>query len=140
MKIRSVILGILLMAGGLCTSAMAQANLEKWVKDVQNVDNVDVTLISRRDPKTKKLTDSMISISFKNMPELEARLYEAARKDRDNATRVIENKRNGKVAPSVYEFTDVKDEQKMAKYIFSNSKNGTVSLVVKHYDWRYDGG
>lgn len=138
MRIRVVILGLVFVIGGLSTNIWAQTNLKKWVEEAQNIDEVDVTIISERNPKTKKLSSSMISINFKNKPELEAKLYDAAKKDRDNADKVIENKRNGKIVPTVYEFNLPNEKYKLTKYIFSKSKNGSVSVVVKEED--YSGG
>lgn len=131
--------GLLLSLSCLSAEVFAQANLQKWVDETQRVEDVDVTVISKRDPNTKKLKNSMISISFKDKPDLVSKIYEAARKDRDNASSVTENKQKGRMVPSIYEFTNPENEYIITKYIFTISKDGKVNVVVREYDRRHDG-
>ncbi len=140
MKTKRIILAIvlsLLMAGGV-GSLKAQENLNALMKKCETAQNVNVEALFEKNPKTKKPTRNMTTVTFfvKDNSKLQDEFLEAFQKDRNAAYKVIEDKKNGKIIPSFYRFaagtTDI-------TYTFEIEKNGSISVTrIERFDFDYD--
>lgn len=107
MKTRNLILTVtLLMAGSWASNLMAQTNLNALMKKCESMEKVNVDVIYDKDRKTKKPVKEVITVTFsrKDNPKLLDEFFDAFRKDKEAAYKVMESKIDGKVMPSFYRF------------------------------------
>lgn len=128
---RFLALFLVMFAGCLFSSLQAQENLQRWVKSCEKESSVDMTVISKKDPKTKKEISKSISISFENNPKLLKELREACQKDKENAINIIERVSGGQLNPSIYKFSNG------AAYYFTINENA-VTVFTKISDVEKD--
>lgn len=101
----------IILAATLCVCAIAaeaQTNLNALMKRCESIDKVDVEVVSTRNTKTKKLEKSIVTVTFSTLDckGLNGEFLEAFKKDKEDASRVMESKVNGKLVPSCYIFTN----------------------------------
>lgn len=124
MKTKHVfIVALLLLIGNFSFELMAQETLKALFKKCETLDNVDMNIVRQRNPETKAVSQVITSVTIKDNPTLVKEFEEAFRKDEPNATQVIENKKNGKLRPSFYQFGRV-------SFSYSESSSGKVSITM----------
>lgn len=139
MKTKGVILAIILSLSMTSIDKLdAQENLNALMKKCENLQNVDIEVLFEKDPKTKKPTRNMTTVTFavKENPKLQDEFLEAFQKDRNAAYKVIEGKKNGKILPTFYRFaagtTDI-------TYTSKIEKNGCFSVTrIERFNINYD--
>lgn len=112
MKTKKIILSMaLLIAGASAGELVAQEHLNALMKKCESLDNVSVEVIYNKDPKTKKPEKNVVSVTFyrQENAKLLNDFLDAFKKDREAAYRVMEEKINGKVTPSLYRFSGAGD-------------------------------
>lgn len=123
MKTKHVFLVVLmLLAGSFSVNMMAQDNLRALVKKCETLDEVDMNIVRQRN-NNLKMTQVITSLTIKNNPALVKEFLEAFKKDEPSATQAIENKKNGKLQPSYYQFNGV-------SFSFSQSDEGKASITM----------
>jgi hypothetical protein len=129
MKTRSLIaVAILLLTGSLAADLSAQETLKALVKKCENMENVDINVVRKRDEKTRALERTVTSIRINNNQALVNEFIAAFEKDKEMADQEIENKSNGKIKNIHYRFGD-------ASYSFSPGSNGSASItVIENFD------
>lgn len=112
MRTKKIILSMaLLIAGASAGELVAQEHLNALMKKCESLDNVSVEVIYNKDPKTKKPEKNVVSVTFyrQENAKLLNDFLDAFKKDREVAYRVMEEKINGKVTPSLYRFSGAGD-------------------------------
>jgi hypothetical protein len=124
MKTRHLIaVVILLLTGSLATDLYAQETLKALVKKCENMENVDVDVIRRRNKETKKLEQVITEVSFSNNQALVNEIIAAFDKDKEMADQEIEEKSNGKIKELFYRFGG-------DTYSFSQDDGGRGSITL----------
>lgn len=94
------------LIAGFMNTVSAQDNLKALLLKCESMDDVSINIVHQRDRETKETTQIVKSFSFKNNKSLVDDFLKAFEKDKDEAIQVIENKKNGKIVPSYYQFAD----------------------------------
>lgn len=124
-----IIAGVVLLF--LSVPIFSQTNLNKWAAKCEQIESVDITVIKKKDPQTGKLTQNLMTISFKNNDKLYQELIDACKKDEDKAYDIIKKRKGGKDIPQIYKF---REKDMDVQYIFNISKNGSVSVTIVKRD------
>lgn len=127
-KCRLLTTMLALIASSLFFSLSAQQNLLSWVKKCENESSINMTVIFKKDPKTKKEESKTISIEFKDKPSLLKDLLKAYNNDKDKAYKMSEKVVNGQQRPDYCQFWE-KDE--LTKCYFRIYDNGRVYVYIK---------
>lgn len=148
MKTRNFILtAVLLMVGSLAGDLLAQANLNALMKKCESMEKVNVDVIYDKDRKTKKPVKEVITITFsrKDNPKLLDEFFDAFRKDKESAYKVMESKIDGKVMPSFYRFAagtsdisfSLEDLNKKFKGNEYMLRNGEIRITkIERFDFK----
>ena len=96
---------LLLFIGGLITDLCAQESIKALIKRCENTNSVDMSYIINKDPQTKKVLNSITTITITDNPRLVKDFIGAFEKDRDNAYSVSGSIKNGVSIPSSYKFS-----------------------------------
>ena len=115
------ILVLFLIAGSFSIEMIAQENIQAVIKKCESIESVEMSVIKSRNAQTNKIERVITSISFSSNPSLLNEFLAAFKKDEEKASKVIENKVNGKLVPSFYRFKGV-------AYSFSMDNSGNVSI------------
>ncbi|CAK7026982.1 MAG: hypothetical protein PARBA_01130 [Parabacteroides sp.] len=154
MKTKKIILSMaLLIAGVSAGELMAQEHLNALMKKCESLDNVSVEVIYNKDPKTKKPEKNVVSVTFyrQENAKLLNDFLDAFKKDREAAYRVMEEKINGKVTPSLYRFsgagdTDITYTVEEVKSVFPKNsphykEKGDIRITkVERFNYSQQGG
>ena len=154
MKTKKIILSMaLLIAGASAGELMAQEHLNALMKKCESLDNVSVEVIYNKDPKTKKPEKNVVSVTFyrQENAKLLNDFLDAFKKDREAAYRVMEEKINGKVTPSLYRFsgagdTDITYTVEEVKSVFPKNsphykEKGDIRITkVERFNYSQQGG
>ena len=115
---------------GMCAvPAMAQKNIDKIVEELEKRDDVEINVVTNRDPETRKVTKCIKSLTFKDEKVLK-RLIEAYNKDEEYTTKAIKNSniKAGKTELN-YMYTFPHKEGKY-NYALNTGKDGYVFLSI----------
>lgn len=154
MKTKKIILSMaLLIAGASAGELVAQEHLNALMKKCESLDNVSVEVIYNKDPKTKKPEKNVVSVTFyrQENAKLLNDFLDAFKKDREAAYRVMEEKINGKVTPSLYRFsgagdTDITYTVEEVKSVFPKNsphykEKGDIRITkVERFNYSQQGG
>ncbi|WP_163357161.1 DUF5024 domain-containing protein [Dysgonomonas sp. 25] len=128
--IKLIILAILFVsAGSVVNSLSAQENLNKWVKKCESISSVETSLISYKNPETKKLERETVRITFADNDELRKDLFAAFEKDKANAYMESTRKVDGEVKPDYCRFYDNKGQLE-TRYSIVFKKEGKVNKII----------
>lgn len=108
---------------------MAQKNIDKIVEELEKRDDIEINVVTNRDPETRKITKFIKSITFKD-EEVLKRLIEAYDKDEEYTITAIKNssKEVGQTELN-YMFTFSHKEGKY-NYALNTEKNGYIVLSI----------
>ena len=116
MKKNVCIMALLFIVSSFSVKLAAQENIEALLKKCETMPSVDMTVMSRQDPKTKKLERETVSLTICEDSKLVNEFIAVFEKDKDKATRVTENRKGGKIITLAYEFENV-------RYSISQTRN-----------------
>ena len=115
---------------GMCAvPVMAQKNIDKIVEELEKRDDVEINVVTNRDPETRKVTKRIKSLTFKDEKVLK-RLIEAYDKDEEYTTTAIKNssKEAGQTDLNyMYTFPHKEGEY---NYALNTGKDGYVFLSI----------
>ncbi len=129
---RFLSLCLFLLLGAASESMWAQAALNAVITKCESMDNVDIQKIVNKDSDTRKVTQIITDVTFKENQALVDEIIAAFAKDKEEAIQQIDSKKNGKMLPEYYKFDD---GEKGVAFSFSISKLGRVNLT-KIEDYR----
>lgn len=121
---------MLLFIGMGTVSSMAQKNIDKLLEEIERRDDASVNSVTKRDPKTRKITSVVKSFSLTDA-KMTQRLIEAFEKDEEYTVTAIKDMPKGRKEATRANFTFIfqKDNEKRT-YNFSVDPKGTISLSV----------
>lgn len=123
MKTKSLFI-LFLFTGCFSMGAYAQKNIMALVKKCETIESVDMNVIRKRNKDTKKLEEGIVTVKIKSNPSLIDEFIDAFKKDENDATEVIENKKNGKLTPQLYKFDNL-----IITFNFKDNGNATISII-----------
>lgn len=111
-------------------SIMAQKNIDKLLDEIERRDDASVNSVTKRDPKTRKITSVVKSFSLTDA-KMTQRLIEAFEKDEEYTVTAIKDMPKGRKEGTKANFTFIfqKDNEKRT-YSFSVNSQGRISLSV----------
>lgn len=121
---------MLLFIGMGTVSSMAQKNIDKLLEEIERRDDASVNSVTKRDPKTRKITSVVKSFSLTDA-KMTQRLIEAFEKDEEYTVTAIKDMPKGRKEATRANFTFIfqKDNEKRT-YNFSVDPKGTISLSI----------
>lgn len=121
---------IALFIGFGATPTMAQKNIDKLLEEIEKREDVSVNSVTKRDPKTRKITSVVKSFSLTD-DKMTQRLIEAFEKDEEYTVTAIKDMPKGKKETTRANFTFIfqKDNEKRT-YKFSVDPRGNISFSV----------
>ena len=121
---------MILFIGMGTVSSMAQKNIDKLLEEIERRDDASVNSVTKRDPKTRKITSVVKSFSLTDT-KMTQRLIEAFEKDEEYTVTAIKDIPKGRKEATRANFTFIfqKDNEKRT-YNFSVDPKGTISLSV----------
>ena len=121
---------MILFIGMGTVSSMAQKNIDKLLEEIEKRDDASVNSVTKRDPKTRKITSVVKSFSLTDT-KMTQRLIEAFEKDEEYTVTAIKDIPKGRKEATRANFTFIfqKDNEKRT-YNFSVDPKGTISLSV----------
>ncbi|MDR3062002.1 MAG: DUF5024 domain-containing protein [Dysgonamonadaceae bacterium] len=109
MKLRNVLfITIILIVGCLSNDLMAQDALKAMIKKCESLDNVEMSVVRKKNKETLKVEQSIttITINVSNKALIDE-FIAACEKDEPSAYEVIYSKKKGKVIPQFFRFKNV---------------------------------
>jgi hypothetical protein len=132
MKTKSrILIAIALFAGFTAENLNAQEAVKALIKKCETMETVDINTIRSRDPETKELLRSIVSINVRSNPSLVKDFqnafqadYQNAEKSKGAADREVITRRGGKIVNLMYTYGNT-------SYNFSvtDESNATISVV-----------
>lgn len=132
MKVRTIMktmLAVVLLCMSF-TPMMAQKNINKLVEELEKSDVTAINSVTKRDPKTRKITRVIKTFSLKDI-RMSKRLIAAFEKDEEYAVSAIKDIPKGRRNPLKVNFTFIYEEKnEKSIYSLSTSEDGTASLSI----------
>lgn len=132
MKIRNLMkyIMVVLFMGIGTTSVMAQKNIDKLLDEIEKRNDASVNSVTKRDPKTRKITSVVKSFTLKD-DQIAERLIEAFEKDEEYTVTAIKDMPNGRKEMNKVNFTFIfqKNNEKLT-YTFHVDPSGRIYLSV----------
>ena len=109
---------------------MAQKNIDKVVAELEKSDEVAINSVTKRDPKTRKVTRMIKTFSLTDI-KMAKRLIAAFEKDEEYAISAIKDMPKGRKSAMRVNFTFIfrQDNEKLL-YTLSSNDNGKVELSI----------
>ena len=108
MKIKNVLaIAILLIIAGLSSDLMAQTALRAMVKKCESAENVEMSIVRKKDQETLKMKQSVVTIKITSNKALVDEFIAAFEKDEPSAYEAIYSKKDGKTIPQHFKFKGV---------------------------------
>lgn len=126
---KSILIGCSLILASFLSPLFAQNSLEAWIKKCETTKDVDVTVISRKDPTTKKDEMKTVKVTFKENQALLSSLKEAFSQDKKDAYQVSEKKVNGEITPDFCRFFNAASKTE-TKFMF-NFKGNQITVTMQ---------
>lgn len=148
MKTRNILKYMLTMVL-VCMGAMplmAQKNIDKLVKELENRDDVSINSVTKRDPKTRKISRVVKTFSLKVDNKIVKELIDAFEKDEEYAITAIKDMPRGRKAATSVNFTFIfqKENNEKRTYTLNTQANGNVTMTViinpdgkENHDWTF---
>ena len=108
MKIKNVLtIAVLLIIAGVNSGLMAQTALRALVKKCESAENVEMSIVRRKDQETLKVKRSVVTIKIMSNKALVDEFIAAFEKDEPSAYEAIYSKKDGKMMPQHFKFKGV---------------------------------
>lgn len=135
MKANSILKCIMLalFIGMNIPSVMAQKNIDKLLEEIEKRDDASVNSVTKRDPKTRKITSVVKSFSLPSDAKMTQRLIEAFEKDEEYTITAIKDIPRGRKAATRANFTFIfqKDNEKRTYTFNANIQKINLSVIIK---------
>ncbi|MDR2042431.1 MAG: DUF5024 domain-containing protein [Tannerella sp.] len=118
---------VLLLVGGAWMGLAAQETIDALVKKCESLNDVNVSIMRNRDPETKEITKSIVTIVIpaQSNQALIDGFVAAFQKEKENAEQEIENRKDGKMVNLFYRFK----KKTYSLTIDHDEKNVVVSII-----------
>ena len=115
---------------GMCAvPVMAQKNIDKIVEELEKRDDVEINVVTNRDPETRKVTKRIKSLTFKDEKVLK-RLIEAYDKDEEYTTTAIKNSSKEAGQTDLNYMYTFPHEEGEYNYALNTGKDGYIFLSI----------
>ena len=115
---------------GMCAvPAMAQKNIDKIVKELEKRDDVSISLVTHRNPETRKVTTVVKSITFTD-EKISERLIQAFNKDEEYTVTAIKDSKKVNGKPKASYMYIFRTDEGQYKYALDVRRNGKTDLSV----------
>ena len=135
MKANSILKCIMLalFIGMNVPSVMAQKNIDKLLEEIEKRDDASVNSVTKRDPKTRKITSVVKSFSMPSDAKMTQRLIEAFEKDEEYTITAIKDIPRGRKAATRANFTFIfqKGNEKRTYTFNANQQKINLSVIIK---------
>ena len=135
MKANSILKCIMLalFIGMNIPSVMAQKNIDKLLEEIEKRDDASVNSVTKRDPKTRKITSVVKSFSMPSDAKMTQRLIEAFEKDEEYTITAIKDIPRGRKAATRANFTFIfqKGNEKRTYTFNANQQKINLSVIIK---------
>ena len=135
MKANSILKCIMLalFIGMNIPSVMAQKNIDKLLEEIEKRDDASVNSVTKRDPKTRKITSVVKSFSLSSDAKMTQRLIEAFEKDEEYTITAIKDIPRGRKAATRANFTFIfqKGNEKRTYTFNANQQKINLSVIIK---------
>lgn len=91
-------LALCLLVGSFSAQLSAQKNLEAVIQKCKSDKTVDKSIVTRKDPQTKRLEKVVSSFTIRGNNALRQEVMTAFERDKEEAYQVIQNESNGEVS------------------------------------------
>lgn len=121
---------VVLFIGMGTIPSMAQKSIDKLLEEIERRDDASVNSVTKRNPKTRKITSVVKSFSLTDA-KMTQRLIEAFEKDEEYTVTAMKDMPKGRKEATRANFTFVfqKDNEKRT-YTFSVNPQGKISISV----------
>ena len=110
--------------------AMAQKNINKVVEELEKSDEVAINSVTKRDPKTRKVTRMIKTFSLTDI-KMAKRLIAAFEKDEEYAISAMKDMPKGRKSAMKVNFTfTFQQDNEKAIYTLITNENGRVDLSI----------
>ena len=114
-------------------SVMAQKNIDKLLEEIEKRDDASVNSVTKRDPKTRKITSVVKSFSLPSDAKMTQHLIEAFEKDEEYTITAIKDIPRGRKAATRANFTFIfqKGNEKRTYTFNANQQKINLSVIIK---------
>ena len=124
-KLTTALIACMLILG-IAPQLGAQTHLNNLMKQCETKSTVDINVVMNRNKETGEINKVVKSVTINNDKRLVDDFLNAFGRDKEKATKIIENIKSGKTIPSLYQFTD---GEKRVSYSFSLSDEANASVT-----------
>ena len=109
---------------------MAQKNIDKVVEELEKSDEASINSVTKRDPKTRKVTRMIKTFSLTDI-KMAKRLIAAFEKDEEYAVSAMKDMPKGRKSAMRVNFTfTFQQDNEKAIYTLTTNENGKVDLSI----------
>ena len=109
---------------------MAQKNIDKVVEELEKSDEVSINSVTKRDPKTRKVTRMIKTFSLTDI-KMAKRLIAAFEKDEEYAISAVKDMPKGRKSAMKVNFTfTFQQDNEKSMYSLSTNENGKIELSI----------
>ena len=131
------------------TGVMAQKNIDKVVEELEKSDEASINSVTKRDPKTRKVTRMIKTFSLTDI-KMAKRLIAAFEKDEEYAISAVKDMPKGRKSAMRVNFTfTFQQDNERSMYTLTTNENGKVELSINirrgnssgnnvSFNWTYD--
>ena len=110
--------------------AMAQKNIDKVVEELEKSDEASINSVTKRDPKTRKVTRMIKTFSLTDI-KMAKRLIAAFEKDEEYAISAMKDMPKGRKSAMKVNFTfTFQQDNEKSMYSLSTNENGKIELSI----------
>jgi hypothetical protein len=109
---------------------MAQKNIDKVVEELEKSDEASINSVTKRDPKTRKVTRMIKTFSLTDI-KMAKRLIAAFEKDEEYAISAVKDMPKGRKSAMKVNFTfTFQQDNEKSMYSLSTNENGKIELSI----------
>ncbi|MBR5193649.1 MAG: DUF5024 domain-containing protein [Bacteroidaceae bacterium] len=119
---------MMLFAGTM--GVMAQKNIDKVVEELEKSDEAAINSVTKRDPKTRKITRMIKTFSLTDI-KMAKRLIAAFEKDEEYAISAVKDMPKGRKSAMKVNFTfTFQQDNEKSMYTLTTNENGKIELSI----------
>ena len=112
------------------TGVMAQKNIDKVVEELEKSDEASINSVTKRDPKTRKVTRMIKTFSLTDI-KMAKRLIAAFEKDEEYAISAMKDMPKGRKSAMRVNFTfTFQQDNEKSMYTLTTNENGKIELSI----------
>ena len=109
---------------------MAQKNIDKVVEELEKSDEASINSVTKRDPKTRKVTRMIMTFSLTDI-KMAKRLIAAFEKDEEYAISAVKDMPKGRKSAMKVNFTfTFQQDNEKSMYTLTTNENGKIELSI----------